>query len=112
MSTEVRRFRDNDIALVILHKGGEHGSSIYGINDNLRIPLPTGFRTFRVDYKRCTPCCPMVIADLEDLRWVGAIRAAGYAAILRIQDVDVTKSVRCNGRFPFILHIETQASLR
>src|SRR6186713_2463469 len=102
MSTEVRRFRDNDIALVILHKGSEHGLSIYGINDNLRIPLPTGLCTIGVDYKRCTPCCPMVITDLKDLCRVGTIRAVGYAAILRIQDVDVAQSVRRNGRLPFI----------
>src|SRR5690349_3638695 len=112
MSTEVRRFRDNDIALVILHKGSEHGLSIYGVNDNLRIPLTTGLCTSGVDYKRRTPCCPMVITDLEDLRRVGTIRTAGYAAILCIQHVDVTESVRGNGRFPFILDIETEASLR
>src|SRR5689334_22391119 len=54
----------------------------------------------------------MVTAHLENHRGAITVWASRNAAVLRIQNVNMTKVIRCDSWFPFIIYRTANASLR
>src|ERR1700722_3290177 len=106
---EVERPGNNDVSLVILQPRRVHRLPVHGIDDNLRIKLPSRKRK---QSARRLPGEPIVTAYRQRDARCCAGGTVGYRPVLRIKNVNVPVTVSGDRRLPLITGLESETFLR